>query len=418
MTAVTWSDSFATVDTNIWKNSYGVLPTALGGGKIKFQRVAGNSCFMSRVPFGAEGSLEARSIAMSFTVYPGESSAYWKLAAGNQQGTWPHFEPHENTAGFSFIDGTQRMYGGNVSGFNAYGDIQAPATPYEIRVSAYLVPGSNLVYTAMSVDGVLVADDYVQSTGAILWDPVLGYQLPYFNLDVSDDIKHVVVGGLSGIYGGSRAENLAFVKAGNPASSTLAPVFSLSGALATLDTTADLPILYSRNLADIPSNFIPYGTAVEDLSASLYTAPFPVVEGETIYAATVAGNGLLESYAGGFRVGAPVAYTVDIPNPEPPTIYPPTGSYTGTQFVGIVSQTGAIRFTTDGTDPTASSEIFTRGFRLTDGMTVKAVADLDGILSAVSEATYSIQGDKIQAIPSYTAHVLPYLLEQYKGDNP
>jgi hypothetical protein len=106
--------------------------------------------------------------------------------------------------------------------------------------------------------------------------------------------------------------------------------------------------------------------------------------------------------------------------PPPPTIYPPTGSYTGSQMFGIVSAPGTyIRFTTDGSAPTVSSEIWTRGLKMRDGMTVKAIALADGdIPSEVASATYSLTGNKIQAIPSYTAHILPYLLEQYKGDNP
>lgn len=144
------------------------------------------------------------------------------------------------------------------------------------------------------------------------------------------------------------------------------------------------------------------GATWEDLEAAEYGWALSVINtGSAIF-----GN----SFSGVAQI-----YTLTV---DPPTIYPPTGKYQGVQFVGITTSRGFIRFTTDGSNPTASSEIFTRGFRLTDGMTVKAIADLDGILSDVSEATYSIQGDKIQPIPSYTAHVLPYLLEQYKGDNP
>ena len=104
--------------------------------------------------------------------------------------------------------------------------------------------------------------------------------------------------------------------------------------------------------------------------------------------------------------------------PDSPAIYPPSGAYKGVQLAVLTAQTGTIRYTTDGSDPTTSSEIFTHGFRITDGMTIKAVVDLDGLLSPVSEASYSIVGNKLVSIPSYTAHVLPYLLEQYKGDNP
>lgn len=418
MTAVAWVEPFTTINPAIWGGQFGVMPVAVGDGKIKFQRAGGLTCNMARVPFGPEGSLDARSVAMAFTVHPGESSSAWNLAAGSQQGTRPYFEPHANTNGFFFIDGTNRQYGGGVSGYHMYGDIQAPSTPYQIRVSAHIDVGTGVIYVSMSVDGVVVVDDYPQTTG-VSWDPVLGYFLPYFYHSASDNINHVVIGGLHGIYGGTREENLAFVKGNGTVPSTLAPVFSLAGASLSVDATSNLPILYSRNLADIPANWISYSTTPEDLAATIYTAPFQVVSGETIYAATVAGNGSDVGYNGGYLVGTPVAYLVDIPSPPAPSIYPPAGAYFGSQMCGIVTESGYVRFTTDGSDPTEASEVFTRGFRITDGMTIKAIAvSGEGLLSSVSSATYAITGTKPTPIPSYSTHILPYLLEQYKGDNP
>jgi hypothetical protein len=146
------------------------------------------------------------------------------------------------------------------------------------------------------------------------------------------------------------------------------------------------------------------GATWEDLEAAEYGWALSVINtGSAIF--------------GNRSSGVAQIYTLTV---DPPTIYPPTGSYTGSQMFGIVSAPGTyIRFTTDGSAPTVSSEIWTRGLKMRDGMTVKAIALADGdIPSEVASATYSLTGDKIQPIPSYTAHVLPYLLEQYKGDNP
>ena len=104
--------------------------------------------------------------------------------------------------------------------------------------------------------------------------------------------------------------------------------------------------------------------------------------------------------------------------PSPPTIYPASGAYQGVQYAGIVSADGFVRYTLDSAEPNGSSAIFTRGLRISDGMTIKAVTDLNGTLSASATATYSITGDKLAPIPSYQDAVLPLLLEQYKGDNP
>lgn len=104
--------------------------------------------------------------------------------------------------------------------------------------------------------------------------------------------------------------------------------------------------------------------------------------------------------------------------PNPPTIYPSSGNYSSLIYAGITAEQGLIRYTTDGTDPTATSEIYTRGIRVSGPMTIKAVTDLDGNLSQVATATYSVTGADLEHIPSYLGRCLPLLLQQYQGDNP
>lgn len=100
-----------------------------------------------------------------------------------------------------------------------------------------------------------------------------------------------------------------------------------------------------------------------------------------------------------------------------PTIYPPSGEYKGLIYAGITAADGFIRFTTDGTDPTETSEVFTRGIRVAGPMTIKAVAELDGLLSAVTTATYTVTNADVSRIPSYPDAIMPLVLEQYKADN-
>lgn len=105
--------------------------------------------------------------------------------------------------------------------------------------------------------------------------------------------------------------------------------------------------------------------------------------------------------------------------PPAPSIFPVSGTYQGTQLLTILATGGTAHYTTDGSDPTALSPVYTPGYRIQDGTTIKAVTvSPEGLLSPVSSASYRISGNKIVSIPSYRNHVLPYLLEQYKGDNP
>ena len=111
-----------------------------------------------------------------------------------------------------------------------------------------------------------------------------------------------------------------------------------------------------------------------------------------------------------YRVSDTVPYTA------PPSIYPGTSTLQGVQLVTIQGQ-GTLRYTLDGTEPTAASPVYLAPFRLTSSATVKAKAYVGGIPSDTTTAVLTIQGAEIQAISNYRDHVLPYLLEQYKGDN-
>ena len=100
----------------------------------------------------------------------------------------------------------------------------------------------------------------------------------------------------------------------------------------------------------------------------------------------------------------PGEYTVEI-NPHnntftisalvhAPVISLANGTYEGAQTVTITSQTpgATIYYTTDGTTPTTSSNSIANGGTVTisQGCTLKAIAVSNGVLSAVTEATYVI----------------------------
>ena len=101
--------------------------------------------------------------------------------------------------------------------------------------------------------------------------------------------------------------------------------------------------------------------------------------------------------------------------PNAPRIYPSTGILQGIQLV-VIQGTGVIRYTLDGSEPSASSPIYTAPFRLSSPTIVKARA-YSPLGSTTATEVLDIRGAVLQAVPSYRDHVLPYLLEQYKGDN-
>ena len=107
------------------------------------------------------------------------------------------------------------------------------------------------------------------------------------------------------------------------------------------------------------------------------------------------------------------------PNPPPsPSIYPPSGTFQGVQLVTLKSpQSLPIRYTLDGTEPTISSPLYTSPIPVNQDTQIKAVAFDVTIPSGTTAVSYTITNGGLQRIPNYRDHVLPYLLEQYKGDN-
>ena len=76
---------------------------------------------------------------------------------------------------------------------------------------------------------------------------------------------------------------------------------------------------------------------------------------------------------------------------EAPVITPDGGSFTGSQTVTIICATdgAAIHYTTDGTEPTASSTKYSGGFTITATTTIKAVAFVGEAKSSVTSAAFT-----------------------------
>lgn len=91
---------------------------------------------------------------------------------------------------------------------------------------------------------------------------------------------------------------------------------------------------------------------------------------------------------------------------QAPTFSPPAGSYATTQTVAISSTTSGaeIRYTTDGSTPSASSALYSTPVTVSSSRTLKAIARKSGLQdSAVSTAQYVIGGGTgIAATPVFT----------------
>src|SRR5699024_8014537 len=69
----------------------------------------------------------------------------------------------------------------------------------------------------------------------------------------------------------------------------------------------------------------------------------------------------------------------------------PSGSYTETQFVSLSNNTDAtIYYTVDGTEPTTSSAVYEGAINVSNDMTIRAVAEKDGVMGQVSVYRYTI----------------------------
>jgi hypothetical protein len=121
-------------------------------------------------------------------------------------------------------------------------------------------------------------------------------------------------------------------------------------------------------------------------ASAAYTGPFTLSQTATVKAMAAAG-GMANSAV------ATATYTIQLPVATP-VFSPAGGTYTSAVTVTLtVATPGAtIRYTTDGSTPTAASTPYTGPLSLTQTTTVKAMATASGMTdSGVASATYTIQ---------------------------
>ena len=110
----------------------------------------------------------------------------------------------------------------------------------------------------------------------------------------------------------------------------------------------------------------------------------------------LAGNTLLKARAfhAGWTDSALFSgqYTITAGTLPPPIATPAAGTYVSSVAVTLLAASGAeIRYTTNGSTPTATSTLYTGPITLTTTTTIKAIARLSGMTSAASSTSYTIK---------------------------
>ena len=145
-------------------------------------------------------------------------------------------------------------------------------------------------------------------------------------------------------------------------------------------------------------------------ASPVYLAPFRLTSSATVKA---------KAYVGDIPSDTTTAIlTILNAPPTAPSIYPSSGTFQGVQLVTLKSpQSLPIRYTLDGSEPTISSPLYISPIPVNHDTQIKASAFVETIYSSTMSASYKITNGILNRIPNYRDHVLPYLLEQYKGDN-
>lgn len=112
--------------------------------------------------------------------------------------------------------------------------------------------------------------------------------------------------------------------------------------------------------------------------------------------------------------------TVTVANPGPalaPMFYPAAGTYSGEQMITLLDTTpsASIYYTLDGSAPSTSSTLFTRGFVVSSTTTVKAIAIASGYTSSpIATAVYQITG-QASAPPPALNNLSPAFVSEGSG---
>ena len=121
-------------------------------------------------------------------------------------------------------------------------------------------------------------------------------------------------------------------------------------------------------------------------ASAVYSSPISVSESTTVKAKAFK-SGMTDSDT------ASAAYIIILPKVATPTLNPSGGSYSTSQNVvlGCSTDGATIRYTTDGSEPSSASTMYSSSILINSTMTVKAKASKVGMIdSDIATATYTI----------------------------
>ncbi len=218
------------------------------------------------------------------------------------------------------------------------------------------------------------------------------------NQEVAGPIEGILMAGTNNLNGNPGL--IGAVLYGNETLPTpaAAPVFSVaSGQYSTIqtvsisDSTDGAVIYYAIGGSDINPTVKHANASVKSrrdvpYSWLLYTGPITVSSTESIF-----------SYATAVNYGdstiTEADYYINLAPAATPSFSPGTGNYTSAQSVVISDSTdgAAIYYTTDGTTPTTSSNLYSAPIQVSSNQTILAIAAATGYSnSAVASAAYTI----------------------------
>ena len=220
------------------------------------------------------------------------------------------------------------------------------------------------------------------------------------NFTSTDDVK---VGDIVVVYGNIKKYNATYeFDSGSQIvsliSKVIAPTFSpVAGAVAAgtnvaISTATEGATIYYTIDGTEPTT-----------SSSIYSAPITIDAAKTIKAFAVK-DGYPNSDV------ATASYTIALPVATP-AFSLAEGIYTSVQSVTISTTTdgATIYYTTDGTEPTTGSSVYSSEISVGETMTIKAIAAKEGMItSSVASATYTIN------LPDYA--LLPFSFDGGRND--
>jgi hypothetical protein len=196
-----------------------------------------------------------------------------------------------------------------------------------------------------------------------------------------------------------------------PGSSVSSSAFSITGGTGT--PTAATPSItpgggfytttQTVTLADVtPGAVIHYTTdgSTPNASSSTYSSALSVTTTTTVKAIAIASgynNSSVASAVYSFSSSGGLTAT--------PTFSPTSGSYTSAQFISLSDTTSGavIYYTTDGTTPTTSSNVYSIPLSVTATATIKAMAVAPSLTnSSIATATFTITSTLVAATPTFS----------------